>query len=134
MVDRLIPRLMGCVVLCLAIGACSETTDGPTGVDSCSVLADLYVASYQDAIDAAELADPELPDDVDSGLDQDRLDRIFHIIGGLDWVELHSEIALRWAELACEPVDLVDVLRDRVEGLSYETPVGEYLVEDYFEI
>jgi hypothetical protein len=27
---------------------------------------------------------------------------------------------------------VTDVLRDRVDELSYETPVGEYLVESYF--
>ena len=133
MIRRLV-SLVGCVALCMATGACSETAEGPVGVDSCGELDDLYVASYQDAIDAVELADPEIPDGVDSGEDQERLNRIFHIIGGLDWVELQSEIAVLWGELRCEPTDLSEVVRSRVGDLSYETPVGEYLVNDYFDL
>lgn len=134
MIRRLVSSVVGCMTLCMAIGACSETVDGPAGVNSCGDLADLYIASYQDAINAVELADPEIPDGVDGGEDQERLDRIFHMIGGLDWVELHGAIAVRWGELGCEPSDLTEVVRGRVENLSYETPVGAYLVNDYFDL
>jgi hypothetical protein len=118
----------------MAIGACGETADGPAGVGSCGELADMYIMSFQDAIDAVELADPEIPDGMDGGEDQERLDRIFHIIGGLDWVELHADIAVRWGELACEPANPAEVFRSRASALSYETPVGEFMASDYFDL
>ncbi len=132
MVRRSIAVLVGCVMLSLAVSACDGSADGRSGVDSCDDLADMYVALHRQAVDDVERADPAIPDGVDGGEDGERLNRILHIIGGLDWVEGMSDIALRWDELGCEPVDVTDVLRDRVDELSYETPVGEYLVEDYF--
>jgi hypothetical protein len=132
MVRRSIATLVGCLMLGLVVGACSESADGPAGVDSCDDLADLYVSLHQQAVDDVESADPAIPDGVDSGEDGERLNRILHVIGGLDWIERTSDIAVRWGELGCEPADVTDVLRDRVDELSYETPVGEYLVESYF--
>ena len=132
MVRRSIATLAGCVVLSLALGACDGSADGPSGVDSCDDLADMYVALHQQAVDDVERADPAIPDGVDSGEDGERLNGILHVIGGLDWVERISDISLRWDELGCEPVAVTDVLRGRVNELSYETPVGEYLVESYF--
>ena len=52
----------------------------------------------------------------------------------MDWIEAHSEIALPWDELACEPDDLIEVLYDRAGELSYGTPAGEYLFESYFQL
>ena len=132
MVRRSIAVLVGCVMLSLAMGACDGSADGPSGVDSCDDLADMYVALHQKAVDDVERADPAIPDGVDSGEDGERLNRILHVIGGLDWVEGISDIALRWDELGCEPADVTDVLRGRVDELSCETPVGEYLVVSYF--
>ena len=134
MVRRSIVTLVGCAMLCLAVSACDGSADGPSGADSCDDLADMYVALHQQAVDDVERADPVIPDGVDSGEDGERLNRILHVIGGLDRVEGISDIALRWGELACEPTDLTEVLRDRVGELSYETPVGEYLVESYFDL
>ena len=126
--------LVGCVALGLVLASCAKSSDDPSSVESCTQLADRYVAMHQEAIDAVERADPVIPDGVDSGEDGERLNRILHVIGGLDRVEGISDIALRWGELACEPTDLTEVLRDRVGELSYETPVGEYLVESYFDL
>jgi len=119
-------------MLGLVVGACSGSSDGPSGVDSCDDLADMYVALHQQAVDDVERADPAIPDGVDGAEDGERLNRVLHIIGGLDWVEGISDIALRWEELGCEPADMTEVLRGRADELSYETPVGEYLVESYF--
>jgi hypothetical protein len=132
MVRRLVSAALGCVVLGFVLVACGQAPDGPAGVDSCDDLADLYVAVHQQAVDDVELADPAIPDGVDSGEDGERLNRILHVFGGLDWIERTSEIAVRWGELGCEPADATDVLRSRVGDLSYETSVGEYLVETYF--
>ncbi len=132
MVRRPVSAALGCAVLGLVLVACGQTPDGPAGVDSCDDLADLYLAVHQQAVDDVELADPAIPDGVDSGEDGERLNRILHVIGGLDWVEGISDIAIRWGELGCKPQDVTDVLRDRVDELSYEMPVGEYLVESYF--
>ena len=132
MVRRSIVTLVGCAVLCLAVSACDGSADGPSGLDSCDDLSDMYVALHQQAVDDVERADPAIPDGVDSGEGGERLNRILHVIGGLDWVEGISDIALRWDDLGCEPTDMTYVLRGRVDELSYETPVGEYLVESYF--
>ena len=121
-------------MLSLAVSACDGSADGRSGVDSCDDLADMYVALHRQAVDDVERADPAIPDGVDGGEDQERLNRIFHIIGGLDWVELHADIAVRWGELGCEPTDLTEVVRSRAGDLSYETPVGEYMINDYFDL
>lgn len=124
--------LVGCVALSLLLASCGQPSDDPSSVESCAQLADRYVAMHQEAVDAVERADPVIPDGVDSGEDGERLNRILHVIGGVDWIEGVSDIALRWGELSCEPADVTDVLRGRADDLSYETPVGEYLVESYF--
>ena len=124
--------VVACAALGLLLSSCAQSSDDPSGVESCAQLADRYIAMHQEAVDAVERADPVIPDGVDSGEDGERLNRILHVIGGVDWVEGVSDIALRWGELGCESTDLTEVLRDRVDELSYETPVGEYLVESYF--
>lgn len=97
-------------VLGLTLVACGRSSDDPSAADSCAALADRYVASHQDAIDAVERADTEVPDGAEAGVDEERFYRINHIIGGLDWTEVQSEIARRWDELACVPNDLTEVL------------------------
>ncbi len=132
MIRRSVSALAGIALLSLLLVACGQSTDGLQGVDSCTELADVLVASYQDAIDAVADADPELPDGEDEGEDQQRVYDIIHIMGGLDWIEGNTEMGLRWEELGCEPQDMNIVVHNRVDELSYETPAGEYLVETYF--
>ncbi|MEA2024513.1 MAG: hypothetical protein U9N79_09525 [Actinomycetota bacterium] len=119
-------------MLSLVLVACGQSTDDTPGVDSCTELGDVLVTSYQDAIDAVEDADPDLPDGVDEGEDQQRVYDIVHIMGGLDWIEGNTDMGVRWDELGCEPQDMNSVVHDRMDELSYETPAGEYLVEIYF--
>lgn len=134
MIARRMAALVGRTLAGMILVACTGSPDDPSLANSCGDLADRYLASHQDAIDAVEGADPEIPDGVDAGEDQERLYRINHIIGGLDWTEAHSEIVLRWNDLACEPNDLMEVLHDRAGELSYGTPAGEYLFESYFQL
>ena len=58
---RSIATLVGCATLSLALGACDRSADGPSGVDSCDDLADMYVALHQQAVDDVERADPAIP-------------------------------------------------------------------------
>ena len=58
--------LVGCTLVGLTLVACTGSPDDPSAANLCGELADRYVASHQDAIDAVERADPEIPDGVDA--------------------------------------------------------------------
>jgi hypothetical protein len=131
MAHRSSAGLVIAAVFCIAAAACAGSTDGPT-TESCSELADQYVAAHHQAVDAVDTAQPDIPDSLGSGEDGERLDRILHVIGGLDWIERTSDIAVQWEALGCEPQDLTEVLRDRAAELSYDTLQGRWLVETYF--
>lgn len=117
--------------LCVFLAGCTQSVEGPAGTDSCAELADMYLATYQETIDVVEEANVNAPDGVDDAIDDERQYLIFNIINGAGILDLQSDVGLRWRELECEPKSMLNVLYDRVGELTYESAVGEYLVDTY---